>query len=50
LAPFFSKIWESKFNPSGPVKFALGLVFVGIGFAGLAYGGMDIAPGAKIAR
>lgn len=50
LAPFFSKIWESKFNPSGPVKFGIGLIFVGIGFAGLAYGGMDIAPGAKIAQ
>jgi POT family proton-dependent oligopeptide transporter len=50
LAPFFSKIWESKFNPSGPVKFAMGLIFVGIGFAGMAYGGMDIAPGAKVAQ
>ncbi|MBB2144567.1 MFS transporter [Pedobacter sp. LMG 31464] len=50
LAPFFSKIWESKFNPSGPAKFGMGLIFVGIGFAGLAYGGMDIAPGAKVAQ
>ncbi|WP_316765687.1 peptide MFS transporter [Pedobacter frigiditerrae] len=50
LAPFFSKIWESKFNPSGPVKFAIGLIFLGVGFAGLAYGGMDIASGAKVAQ
>ena len=50
LAPAFSKIWDTKFNPSGPVKFGIGLIFVGLGFAGLAYGGMDIAPGAKVAQ
>lgn len=50
LAPFFSKLWETKFNPSGPVKFGLGLVFVGLGFAGLAYGGKDIAAGATVAQ
>lgn len=50
LAPFFSKLWETKFNPGGPVKFGMGLVFVGIGFAGLAYGGMDIARGASTAQ
>jgi POT family proton-dependent oligopeptide transporter len=50
LAPFVSKVWETKFNPSGPVKFGLGLIFVGIGFAGLAYGGMDIAKGATSAQ
>lgn len=50
LAPFFSKLWETKFNPSGPVKFGLGLIFVGLGFAGLAYGGRDIAAGASVAQ
>jgi POT family proton-dependent oligopeptide transporter len=50
LAPFFSKLWETKFNPSGPVKFGMGLVFVGLGFAGLAYGGRDIAAGASVAQ
>jgi POT family proton-dependent oligopeptide transporter len=50
LAPFFSKLWETKFNPSGPVKFGLGLIFVGLGFAGLAYGGKDIAAGASVAQ
>lgn len=50
LAPFFSKLWETKFNPGGPVKFGMGLIFVGIGFAGLAYGGMDIARGASTAQ
>lgn len=50
LAPFFSKLWETKFNPSGPVKFGLGLIFVGLGFAGLAYGGSDIPRGAAVAQ
>lgn len=50
LAPFFSKLWETKFNPSGPAKFGIGLIFVGLGFAGLAYGGRDIAAGATVAQ
>ncbi|WP_262886662.1 peptide MFS transporter [Pontibacter russatus] len=49
LAPLFSKIWESRFNPSGPVKFALGLFLLGIGFAILAYGGSSIPQGADVA-
>ncbi|MEO1433959.1 MAG: peptide MFS transporter [Bacteroidota bacterium] len=49
LAPFFSKIWESRLNPSGPVKFAIGLILLGLGFAALAYGGRDIAKGADTA-
>lgn len=49
FAPVFSKLWQSKLNPSGPVKFALGLILVGVGFAALAYGSMDIPLGAKTA-
>jgi len=49
LAPIFSKVWESKINPSGPVKFGIGLILVGIGFALLAYGSSSIPPGAKTA-
>ena len=49
LAPLFSKIWESKYNPTGPVKFAVGLILLGIGFAILAYGSMSIEQGAKTA-
>jgi POT family proton-dependent oligopeptide transporter len=49
FAPLFSKIWESKFNPSGPVKFGIGLVLLGIGFAILAYGGISIEKGAQTA-
>ncbi len=49
LAPLFSKMWETKFNPSGPVKFAIGLILLGLGFAILAYGSISIPQGAKIA-
>jgi POT family proton-dependent oligopeptide transporter len=49
FAPIFSKIWASKYNPSGPIKFAIGLVLLGLGFAFLAYGSMSIPFGAKTA-
>ena len=49
FAPLFSKMWESKFNPSGPVKFAMGLILLGFGFAILAFGGKDIPQGAETA-
>ncbi len=49
LAPLFSKVWESRYSPSGPVKFAVGLFLVGIGFAFLAYGSYGIDQGAKTA-
>ena len=47
LAPLFSKIWASKFNPSGPVKFAIGLILLGTGFAFLAFGAWGIPLGAE---
>ncbi|MEP0266813.1 peptide MFS transporter [Dokdonia sp.] len=49
FAPFFSKLWKTKFNPTGPIKFAIGLVLLGLGFAFLAYGSMAIPDGAKTA-
>ncbi len=49
FAPLFSKLWESKYNPSGPVKFAMGLILLGLGFGILAYGSMSIPQGAQIA-
>jgi proton-dependent oligopeptide transporter, POT family len=49
FAPLFSKMWETRFNPSGPVKFAIGLVLLGLGFAILAYGSNTIPQGAKVA-
>ena len=49
LAPFLSKVWESKLNPSAPVKFGLGLILLGIGFGVLAIGSSGIDREAKSA-
>ena len=49
LAPFFTKWWESKYNPSAAMKYALGLILLGLGFAILAYGSSGIPQGAKTA-
>ncbi len=50
FAPLFSKIWESKYNPSAPVKFGVGLILLGLGFGVLAYGSANILPGATSAE
>ncbi|NND63634.1 MAG: peptide MFS transporter, partial [Flavobacteriaceae bacterium] len=49
LAPFFSRWWESKYNPSAAMKYGLGLILLGLGFAILSYGTGDIPQGAKTA-
>ncbi|HUH29717.1 peptide MFS transporter [Gelidibacter sp.] len=49
LAPLFSKWWESKYNPSAAMKYAIGLILLGVGFGVLAYGASDIPSGAKTA-
>ncbi|NGX83558.1 peptide MFS transporter [Aequorivita sp. KMM 9714] len=49
LAPLFSKWWESKYNPSAAMKYGIGLVLLGLGFAILSYGASDIPPGARTA-
>ena len=49
FAPIFSKIWASRYNPSGPVKFSIGLILLGLGFGFLAYGSMSIPYGAQTA-
>lgn len=49
FAPLFSKLWESRFNPSGPVKFGIGLVLLGLGFGFLAMGSTGIEQGATTA-
>lgn len=47
FASMFSKWWDSKYNPSAAVKYGLGLIIMGLGFAILAYGARVIPPGAE---
>jgi proton-dependent oligopeptide transporter, POT family len=49
LAPLFSKIWESKFNPNANVKYGIGMILLGIGMVAVAFGADGIEPGAKTA-
>ncbi|GAB1855429.1 peptide MFS transporter [Flavobacteriaceae bacterium MHTCC 0001] len=49
LAPLFSKWWESKYNPSANMKYAIGMLLLALGMACVAFGAMGIAPGAKTA-
>lgn len=49
LASSFSRLWEKVWNPSGPVKFAMGLTLVGVGFVVLSLGASSIPQGAKVA-
>lgn len=50
LAPVFSKLWsglsKTKYDPIGPIKFALGLILLGIGFIPMVIGSSDIPIGA----
>lgn len=48
FASFFSKWWESKYNPSAAFKYAIGLVLLGVGFGLLAFGSNNLAEGAKV--
>lgn len=49
FAPLFSRWWESKYNPNPAAKYAIGLFFLGTGFAFLAYGAAGIPQGATTA-
>ena len=49
FAPLFSKLWESKYNPSATVKFGAGLILLGLGFGILAYGSASISQGEQTA-
>ncbi len=49
MAPMVSKFWEKGIITSGPIKFALGLIVLGIGFGILAFGSSGIPQGAKTA-
>ncbi|NJC27840.1 peptide MFS transporter [Neolewinella antarctica] len=51
FAPAFAKLWEQRISwlKRGPVKFAMGLILLGIGFAILALGAAGIPDGAETA-
>jgi POT family proton-dependent oligopeptide transporter len=49
LAPLVGRLWETRLNPSAPVKFGLGLILLGIGFAALSVASMGVEKGAKSA-
>ena len=49
LAPLFSKVWESKYNPNANVKYGIGMILLGLGMVVVAYGSNGIAPGAESA-
>jgi POT family proton-dependent oligopeptide transporter len=38
FAPLFSKLWDSKYNPNANMKYAMGMVLLGIGMACVAIG------------
>lgn len=48
LSPLFSKWWDSRFNLPAAIKFGLGLILLGLGFAFLAYGSHGITTGVKV--
>jgi POT family proton-dependent oligopeptide transporter len=50
MAPLFSKWWESKYNPNANLKYAIGMILLGIGMACVAIGARDIAVGAETAK
>ena len=49
FAPLFSKWWESKYNLNANMKYAIGMILLGIGMACVAIGASSIEPGAKTA-
>ncbi len=48
FASFFSKWWESKYNPSAAVKYGLGLIIMAIGFGILAFGSSGLETGVRV--
>lgn len=50
FAPLFSKLWESRYNPPGAIKYAMGMILLGIGFAFLAFGARNVPLGAESAQ
>lgn len=48
LSSLVSKIWESKYNPAGPLKYAIGLACLAIGFGIIGFGTYGHIEGEKI--
>jgi len=48
FAPFFSRWFDSKYNPSAAIKYGLGLIIMAIGFGLLAWGSNGVATGVKV--
>lgn len=48
FASFFSRWWDSKYNPSAAVKYGLGLIVMAIGFGFLAFGSYGVQAGVKV--
>lgn len=49
MAPLFSRWWESKYNPNANMKYAIGMVLLGLGMACVAIGASSIPVGARTA-
>ena len=48
FAPFFSRWFDSRYNPSAAYKYGLGLIIMAVGFGLLAWGSSGIAEGVKV--
>jgi POT family proton-dependent oligopeptide transporter len=48
FASFFSKWFDSKYNPSAAGKYALGLIIMALGFGFLAFGSYGVADGVRV--
>jgi POT family proton-dependent oligopeptide transporter len=48
FASFFSKWFDSKYNPSATMKYGLGLIVMAVGFGVLAWGSYGIQEGMKV--
>ncbi|MGO4291081.1 peptide MFS transporter [Chitinophaga sp. RAB17] len=50
FAPFFAWLWPrlGKYEPSAPVKMAIGLLLLSLGYLWIAFGVNAVAPGTKV--
>ncbi len=48
FASFFSKWFDSKYNPSATMKYGLGLIIMAVGFGVLAWGSHGLQEGMKV--